>query len=81
LLAGGTQNIQYVGVSDVHATGQHLAINQTNDGGTGNATGWFGTAIAGNTVPTPTLSWFGSFLLALLLVRIAATRRNGETAP
>ncbi|HSN00126.1 MAG TPA: hypothetical protein VLS52_03840, partial [Rudaea sp.] len=81
LLPGGSQNIQYVGVSDVHATGQHLAANQTNDGGTGNATGWFGSAIAGNTVPTPALSWIGLFLLALLLATIAVTRRNGRTAP
>lgn len=81
LLAGGSQNIQYVGVSDVHATGQHLAANQTNDGGTGNATGWFGSAAAGNTVPTPALSWIGLFLLALLLATIAVTRRNGRTAP
>ena len=81
LLPGGSQNIQYVGVSDVHATGQHLAANQTNDGGTGNAIGWFGSAAAGNTVSTPTLSWIGMFLLALLLATIAVTRRNGRTAP
>lgn len=81
LLAGGTQSIQYVGVSDVHATGQHLAPNLTNDGGTGNAVGWFGAAAAANTVPTPTLSWIGLLLLALLLATIAATRRNEETAP
>ncbi len=81
LLPGGSQNIQYVGVSDVHATGQHLAPNLTNDGGTGNATGWFGAAIAGNTAPTPALSWIGLLLLALLLATITATRRNEETAP
>lgn len=81
LLAGGSQNIDFVGVSDVHATGQPLAPTKTNDGGTGNATGWFGAAIAGNAVPTPALSWIGLFLLALLLATIAATRRNGETAP
>lgn len=81
LLAGGTQNIQYVGVSDVHATGQHLAASQTNDGGTGNATGWFGSAAAGNTVPTPALSWIGLLLLALLLAVLSAARRNGRTAP
>jgi hypothetical protein len=81
LLAGGTQNIQYVGVSDVHAIGQHLAINQTNDGGTGNATGWFGSAAAGNTVPTPTLSWIGLLLLALLLAMFSASRPLGKTTP
>jgi hypothetical protein len=72
LLPGGTQNIQYVGVSDVHATGQHLAANQTNDGGSGNAKGWFGSAAAGNTVPTPAFSGIGLLLLALLLVGFAA---------
>ncbi len=71
LLAGGSQNIQYVGVSDVHATGQHLAANQTNDGGTGNATGWFGSA-ASNTVPTPALPGFGLLLLALLIAGFAS---------
>lgn len=79
LLAGGTQNIQYVGVSDVHATGQHLAANETNDGGTGNATGWFRNAVA-TTVPTPTLPRSGLLLLALLLAVFAAltvpTSRN-----
>jgi hypothetical protein len=72
LLPGGTQNIQYVGVSDVHATGQHLAANQTNDGGSGNAKGWFGSAAAGNTVPTPAFSGIGLLLLALLLVGFSA---------
>jgi hypothetical protein len=81
LLPGGSQDIQFVGVSDVHATGQHLAPSLTNDGGTGNATGWFGSAAATNTVPTPALSWIGLLLLALLLAAIAATHRNEETAP
>ena len=81
LLAGGSQNIDFVGVSDVHATGQPLAPTKTNDGGTGNATGWFGSAAAGNTVSTPTLSWTGLLLLALLLSMVAAARRNEETAP
>ena len=81
LLAGGSQNIDFVGVSDVHATGQPLAPTKTNDGGTGNATGWFGSAAAGNTVSTPTLSWTGLLLLALLLGMVAAARRNEETAP
>jgi hypothetical protein len=81
LLPGGSQNIQYVGVSDVHATGQHLAASQTNDGGTGNATGWFGSAAAGNTVPTPALTWMGLLLLALLLAVLSAARRNGRATP
>lgn len=81
LLAGGSQNIDFVGVSDVHATGQPLAPTQTNDGGTGNATGWFGAAVGANTAPTPMLSDIALLLLALLLATIAATRRNAETAP
>ena len=73
LLPGGSQNIQYVGVSDVHATGQHLAANEVNDGGTGNATGWFGSESngGGNTVATPALSTFGLLLLALLMATVA----------
>lgn len=72
LLPGGSQNIVHVGVSDVHATGQHLAANQTNEGGTGNATGWFMSGAGGNAVPTPTLSGIGASLLALLLAVFAA---------
>src|SRR5262249_55401470 len=36
LVAGGTQQIQHVGVTDVWATGQHLAPTLTNEGGGGN---------------------------------------------
>jgi hypothetical protein len=35
LLPAGTQQIQHVGVTDVWATGQHLAPNLTNEGGGG----------------------------------------------
>ena len=87
LLPGGSQNIQYVGVSDVHAIGQHLAANQTNDGGTGNATGWFGSESNGdgNTVATPTLSTIGLLMLALLMAISAsfafiAPRQQGKIA-
>lgn len=90
LLPGGSQNILDVGVSDVHGTGQLLAPNETNDGGSGNATGWFGAAIngggGGGTVPTPTLSKIGLLLLALLIALFAAfasapARRQGKTSP
>ena len=88
LLPGGSQSIQYVGVSDVHATGQHLAASQPNDGGTGNAIGWFGAGVngGGNTVPTPALSEIGLLLLALLmaissLFAFAAPYRQGKIAP
>ncbi|MHB8448556.1 MAG: hypothetical protein ACYC9P_11605 [Rudaea sp.] len=71
LLAGGSQNIDFVGVSDVHATGQPLAPTKTNDGGTGNATGWFGAAVGANTAPTPALSDIALLLLALLIAVFA----------
>jgi hypothetical protein len=81
LLARGSQNIQYVGVSDVHAIGQHLAPNQTNDGGTGNDTGWFGTYFGVKAVPAPTLSAIALLLLTLLLAISSAfalpTRQQG----
>lgn len=72
LLGGGSQNIDFVGVSDVHATGQPLAPTKTNDGGTGNATGWFGAAVGASTAPTPALSDFALLLLALLIAAFAA---------
>lgn len=42
LATGGSQAIANVGVSNVHATGQRLAPTLTNQGGSGNAVGWFG---------------------------------------
>jgi hypothetical protein len=70
LLPSGAQNISYVGVSDVHATGQHLAAMLTNDGGSGNAMGWFSAVQPGGstTVPAPALS---AFVLALLILLTA----------
>jgi len=70
LLLSGAQNISYVGVSDVHATGQHLAPMLTNDGGSGNAMGWFSAVQpgGGTTVPAPALS---AFVLALLILLTA----------
>ena len=43
LTGTGTQQIVHVGVTDVWATGQPLAPGQQNEGGGGNAKGWFGT--------------------------------------
>lgn len=74
LAASGAQNIQFVGVSNVHATGQHLAPSQTNDGGTGDALGWFRNYF-GAAVPAPLLSTLGMLLLVLVLVP-AALRRH-----
>jgi hypothetical protein len=55
LLPAGTQQIQHVGVTDVWATGQHLAPALTNEGGSGNAFRWFGSAIGADVRPVPTL--------------------------
>jgi hypothetical protein len=66
LLSSATQDIANVAVTDIQATGQHLAPDQSNQGG-GNAPGWFGTL-----QPIPALSWpmlvllvAGFFLFAL----------------
>lgn len=75
LLPGGSQSIQHVGVSNVHATGQHLAPNQSNDGGTGDALGWFGSGGGGAAVtPTPALTVWALLSLALLLIGSTAVR-------
>jgi len=70
----GTQNIAFVGVSDVHATGQPLAPEQSNQGGTGNAFGWFGI---GGPLAIPTLSIGGLTLLILALFVVTVFRRGG----
>lgn len=75
LLAGGTQDINYVGVSNVHATGIHLAPTLTNDGGTGDSTGWFAQGGSGTdpAIPIPTLSFGMLLLLAFAFSGIAFT--------
>ena len=83
LLNGGAQNIDFVGVSNVHATDQHLAPTLTNDGGSGNAVGWFGQGGGGGpgtVAPTPVLSSWAMLLLALGLLAVALTsmRRSFE---
>lgn len=75
LLPGGSQAIANVGVSDVHATGQRLAPTQTNQGGRGNDSGWFGGGVAVTPVPVPTLSHGLQLLLAAGLILIATRRR------
>lgn len=85
LMQTGTQNIDFVGVSDVHGTGQQLAPTKTNDGGTGNDVGWFGNlSVAATVAPTPALSGFGLWLLALLLLGSAfvfRARLRSESIP
>jgi len=68
----GTQAIDNVGVSNVHATGQHLAPDQTNQGGAGNDLGWFGQAL--EAIPVPTLSVIGLLLLALTVLTLGNAR-------
>lgn len=71
--AAGTQAIDNVGVSNVHATGQHLAPDQTNQGGAGNDLGWFGQAF--EAIPVPTLSVIGLLLLALAVLALGSARQ------
>ena len=76
LLPGGNQAIDFVGVSNVHATGQQLAPTKTNQGGSGDDLGWFGHTGGGPggaaAVPAPIRSPFALLLLALGLLGLAA---------
>jgi len=75
LIAPGTQNIDFVGVSNVHAIGEVLAPTKSNDGGTGDDTGWFAAAVAVlAATPAPTLSSIGLLLLAFVLFVLARRR-------
>ena len=76
LLAGGAQNIAHVGVSDVYATGQHLAPSLTNEGGSGNAIGWFAAIVQGVAIPANALSPLGMLLFALALFAGAGLMRR-----
>lgn len=81
LLPGGTQSILHVGVTDVWATGQHLAPDQTNEGGGGNALNWFGSPVPPPVMenPIPTLGDLALLALAALLAGVAMLdlRRRG----
>jgi len=81
LLPAGTQQIQHVGVTDVWATGQHLAPSLTNEGGGGNANRWFGGVNPNLAVyPVPALGDLATFALAALLATfgIVNLRRRGR---
>jgi hypothetical protein len=72
LLASGTQSIQHVGVTDVWATGQHLAPTLTNEGGGGNAFRWFRASSGGtDELAVPTLGDLATLALAALLAGFA----------
>jgi len=70
LLPGAAQDIAHVAVTDIQATGQHLAPDQYNQGG-GNAPGWFGTL-----QPIPALSWPMLVLLAAVFFSFAPRTRR-----
>jgi hypothetical protein len=71
LLLAGTQQIQHVGVTDVWATGQHLAPTLTNEGGGGNASRWFRSSSRADELAVPTLGDLATFALAALLAGFA----------
>jgi hypothetical protein len=73
LAAAGTQDIEFVGVSNVHASGQPLAPTQSNQGGTGNARGWFGSLLMAP-FPVPGLSPLALLVLGLLMIATAMRR-------
>jgi hypothetical protein len=77
LATAGTQDMAFIGVSDVHASGQPLAPLLTNQGGTGNDRGWFGNPPDGVARPIPSLNLMSLTLMVLLfglLARPALTR-------
>jgi hypothetical protein len=75
LQPGATQTIGNVAVSDVYGTGQLLAPGQTNQGGNGNAQGWFGTvAVAPQLEVIPSTSPWSLLLLAALVTLVLAFR-------
>ncbi len=79
LSPGGTQSIAHVGVTDNWATGQPLAPFQTNEGGGGNARGWFGQPLQSTGIPA--LGGAGLIFLAFLIgtMAVLAIRRPRET--
>jgi hypothetical protein len=80
LTPSATQQIAHVGVSDVWATGQPLAPNLQNEGGSGNALGWFGTLVADTAASIPALSDLMLGILAALLALVAGPGLRRRTA-
>jgi len=85
LLPAGTQSILHVGVTDIWATGQPLAPNQSNEGGGGNASNWFGSGgppiVPEIEEPIPSLGNLGLLGLGALLAGLAIIdlRRRGRS--
>jgi len=72
LVPAGAQQILHVGVTDVWATGQHLAPTLTNEGGGGNAFRWFRSSSPGaDELAVPTLGDLATLALAALLAGFA----------
>ena len=81
LVTGGTQDITNVAVWDVHAIGQPLAPDETNQGGNGNVQGWFGSggAVApAQPVIIPAASPWSLALLACGLLAGMLVRRDAR---
>ena len=65
----------------MHAVGQQLAPNQTNEGGSGNATGWFAAVINNTAIPANALSPLGMLLFGqAMLAGAGLARRPGLKA-
>lgn len=67
LAQSGTQVISHVGVSNVYAIGQPLAPALSNEGGSGNAIGWFG-ALPQPTLPVPAGSPLSLLILSIFML-------------
>lgn len=82
LLPGGTQQIHYAGVSDILAIGRPLALDKSNQGGNGNALGWFGVALAAiQQVPALSnllLGLLGAFLFTFTYFRRSRAAQKYE---
>ena len=75
-----TQQIAHVGVTDVWATGQPLAPDLKNEGGGGNAMGWFGSLVPGAVASIPALSNVMMATLAALLALFAGPGLRRRTS-
>ncbi|QBB70549.1 hypothetical protein ELE36_09330 [Pseudolysobacter antarcticus] len=70
LAPGGTQNIQYVSVTDNYGTGQILAPTQQNQGGGGKVRGWFGIPLIPVAVIAQAIPALDAKALLLLLAMV-----------
>ncbi len=75
LAQSGSQTISHVGVSNVYAIGQPLAPALSNEGGSGNAIGWFG-ALPQPTLPVPAGSPLSLLILSIFMLLAARFARR-----